>query len=210
VVLGFNAEVLLEEASALESFGKFRDAAQVISSIIDQDRWCIPAILRQALFELAPTFGAEERGDVTEGAIDRASFLLRSAQRMRQEESEEGARAVVRRRGWFPIPPLWPIEALIAVRQGDTEKALAILEAEESAISEPIDRIAAATTRGLAAPSPTSEALLACMAEVVALLETPWLHRRSGSRHCGIGSGITRISTGCISSMPRRSPPRAS
>ncbi len=172
VVLGFDARVLLEEASACENAGNLKEASSVLASILDHDRACVPALLRTVLLELVP--GREAAA--VERSRERAAFLLRLAKRLAREEREEGERAHTLRRGWGPVPVLWPFEALLASRRGDGDEARSLIgEPNEDDLASVL---AAETARALVRGEGSrlrSDPVAALVDRALATVENHWV-----------------------------------
>lgn len=175
VVHGFNARVLLEEASALENIGKPGDASMVLSMILEHDRTCVPAIVRLALLDLAPAPDAEHRPGITTEHLDRAAFLLRSASRLQDEERVEGGDALSRRRGWPRVPDLRPVEALLAFRKDELALARRLVENAVPA-GGLMSALLIETVQGLLTGDPDSPRLRALMPDVLRSFEIPRNH----------------------------------
>ena len=175
VMQGFDARVLLEEASALENAGQIGDAKLALSMIIEQDRACVPALLRLALLELSPMTPPDAALQVPEKSLEKAGFLIRSVSRLLEEEKTEAERAICWRRGWSPIADLTPFEAMLAVRRGEPEHAQELLH-EQARTSDPLGVLLALTVSELISDEPRLDPLLEAFGAHSGSFETPSNH----------------------------------
>jgi hypothetical protein len=164
------------EATARESLGELDEAAAVLSSVVAQHPACGPALLRLTTLELSPARVAEE-------SIEHAASLDEAAGRLAADEASMGSNATSARAGWPPLPPLWPFEAILALRKGDADGAASAIDlANPEPPRDLVERLQAFSARDFVAaglglrPKRKPGLLLGIMGRVRRLLAGPRSH----------------------------------